>query len=378
MAWIRLAGLAATLVFLAGCGEDGSDAACVEDGGGTTVAYEARGASATQVERAVDLICERLERLGVSGAALRSSGRRITAEIPRGADRAAVEIAFSRNMLAFYDWEPNVVDPQTSEVLGTDRAVTPEGAVVTNRPIAGSTGLYQAVKAASEAEPVPEATDIPAGGPNEQELRAAGVDPADEPAVREFYDRRNDASSAAVHRFGRDRKPIASGATTPAGGETIEVPQGIVVLEAERAPTAPENAPRTYFVIEDDVELDGSDIENPEQNTDRFTDEPVVTMDFSEEGDAAFAKMTRQVAERGALVVPPPPDIERAFQRFAITLANRIVSLATIDFRTDPEGIDGRAGAQIAKLGSLEQTQALAAALALGPLPVDLEPVTDG
>ena len=36
---------------------------------------------------------------------------------------------------------------------------------------------------------------------------------------------------------------------------------------------------------------------------------------------------------------------EDFFQRFAITLDNQIVSLATIDYQENPEGIDGRTGA---------------------------------
>jgi SecD/SecF fusion protein len=377
--WIRVAGVAAALALVAGCGDEDTEQACTDGAGGTALAYEARGASPAEVERAVDVICERLELLGVSDVALRSSGRRITAQIPRNADPTAVETAFSRDLLAFYDWEPNVVDPDTSEVLETDGAIGPEGSVITSRPIAGPTALYQAVTVASRAAPVAEETDIPPGGPDEDELREAGVDPGDERAVREFYDRRNDARpAAAVYRFGRDRQPIERGATASAGTETIEVPQGIVVLEAERSPGAPQNAPSLYFILEDDVELGGLEIDKPEQSTDRVTGEPVVTFGFTEQGAQAFKRVTARIAERGAMIVPPPPDIEQAFQRFAITLGNRIASIATINFRENPEGIDGSTGAQITNIGTPEQTKALASAVALGPLPVELELVSDG
>ena len=50
----------------------------------------------------------------------------------------------------------------------------------------------------------------------------------------------------------------------------------------------------------------------------------------------------------------------QAFQRFAITLDNQIISLATINFRENPEGIDGRTGAQITGIGNIEETQDLA------------------
>ena len=60
--------------------------------------------------------------------------------------------------------------------------------------------------------------------------------------------------------------------------------------------------------------------------------------------------MTKRIAERGfdeSTLHAGRTDKEQLFQRFAITLDNQIVSLATIDFVQNPEGIDGRTGAQI-------------------------------
>src|SRR4030095_11285574 len=61
------------------------------------------------------------------------------------------------------------------------------------------------------------------------------------------------------------------------------------------------------------------------------------------------------------------------FQRFAITLDNQIVSLATIDFRENPDGIDGRNGASIQNIGSIQDAQDLAENLRIGALPIDLK-----
>jgi SecD/SecF fusion protein len=49
------------------------------------------------------------------------------------------------------------------------------------------------------------------------------------------------------------------------------------------------------------------------------------------------------------------------------------VSLATIDFLENPEGIDGRTGAQINGIGSLQDTQDLAESLRIGALPINLK-----
>ena len=147
-----------------------------------------------------------------------------------------------------------------------------------------------------------------------------------------------------------------------------------MVIEAERAANQPETVQR-YFVLEDDSELSGTDIKNPEQNTDQQTQEPIVTMEFTDDGREAFA--TRHQADRPARVGDHPAaglaTRDAALQRFAITLDNQIVSLATIDFRENPEGIDGRTGAQINGIGSLQETQDLAESLRIGALPIELK-----
>jgi SecD/SecF fusion protein len=84
--------------------------------------------------------------------------------------------------------------------------------------------------------------------------------------------------------------------------------------------------------------------------------------------------VTKRIAERGASQIRAPGEpADAAFQRFAITLDNQIVSLATIDFLENPEGIDGRTGAQINGIGSLEDTQDLAENLRIGALPINLK-----
>ncbi|HWH44364.1 MAG TPA: protein translocase subunit SecF, partial [Thermoleophilaceae bacterium] len=275
-----------------------------------------------------------------------------------------------------------------------------------------------------------------ASGKDDGLLRENEIDPSDEEAVREFYDRRNDTTRGArFYLFGKDGIPLTKetvgksplekrsvaiipgntceellgdfeeaapppaqrggapefaeetackedlealgDAGPPEGSRIVEVPRGIIVLEAERAPTAPPTAPRSYWVLEDDSELSGSDIENPEQNFDPTTNAPVVSMEFTDAGRRAFARVTGRIAQRGAQVIlPPGSDVENAFQRFAISLDNRIISLATINFRTDPEGIDGRTGAQITNIGNVEETQDLANQLRIGALPIELKLVS--
>ena len=153
----------------------------------------------------------------------------------------------------------------------------------------------------------------------------------------------------------------------------LKVPQGVVVVEAERAKNQPARI-KKYFVLEDDSELSGAEITNPEAATDQQTQEPIVSMQFTDTGRKAFAAATKREAQRGAnQLLPPGTPREQAFQRFAITLDNKIVSLATIDFAENPEGIDGRTGAQINGIGSIQDTQDLAESLRIGALPIELK-----
>ena len=161
----------------------------------------------------------------------------------------------------------------------------------------------------------------------------------------------------------------------PAGSSIIKVPEGVVVLEQEPAPNQPPQIKR-FTVLEDDSELSGEDIKNPKAGTDPNTNAPLVTMEFTDKGREAFARVTKRIAQRGfdaSTLSPGTSDKSQFFQRFAITLDNQIVSLATIDFVQNPEGIDGRTGAQIENVGDFNAANDLAESLRIGALPIELK-----
>lgn len=291
--------------------------------------------------------------------------------------------------LFFYDWEPNVAG--AGGQVGRGNA---------DRPFPS---LYEAVQAAVRGKPKAERVDIPPDGIEPAIERRFG---GDRQRILRHYDRRNDTAGAKYYLFaggeGPDRRllegPASSCAELLSGqaefpgkfdpptqpGPTedecraaarkvpsarprrapqlVEVPAGMVVLQAERARGAPATAQiNQYYALEDDAELSARDIRNPEANTEPQTHEPIVTFAFTAQGRKAFARLTKRLAERGANVILPrgaPPSV--AYQSFAIALDNRIVSHASIDFRENPDGIDPRAGAQIVGIGNLEETQTVA------------------
>jgi SecD/SecF fusion protein len=359
------------------------------------------------INDAINTIRKRTNALGVSESEVQQEGAdTIVVGLPgvKNAERAEQQVGTTAQ-LQFYDWEPNIVGPdgKIAGENGTDQTAA-------NTPVPT---LFESVTRASKAKPLAEANDIPPGGPNEKELRQKGINPSDQAAVRTYYDRKNDSRAGpALYLFNKNDRPLAGPDSRckdllsnyidkaplnpaplpkpakgpcaadlnklgtsgpPAGYQLLSVPQGIIVIQAEQ-PANLKNIDPSYYVLEDDSELTGSDIKNPKQNFDPRTNEPVVSFEFSNKGRQAFARVTKRIAQRGAAtILPPGVARQNAFQRFAITLDNQIVSLATIDFLENPEGIDGRTGAQINGIGTISQTQDLAESLRIGALPVNLK-----
>ncbi len=358
--------------------------------GGVELVYEARPTpkvpqvTPEAVQDAITTIRKRTDALGVSEPEIQQAGaNQISIGLPDvdNADRAIEQVGTTAQ-LQFYDWEPNILGRR-----GPDS------------PFAGSRALYDAVTLASKSKPKAEKTDVPPDNPRNLTPKQA--------------DKQNDSSKDKYYLFGPEKKLIAGPDASckellsdyeprgdpgnrryaegtacaddlralgdggpPAGSKVFKVPQGVVVVEAERAPKQPARIKR-YFVLEDDSELSGAEITNPEAATDQQSQEPIVSMQFTDTGRKAFAAATKREAQRGAnQLLPPGTPREQAFQRFAITLDNKIVSLATIDFAENPEGIDGRTGAQINGIGSVQDTQDLAESLRIGALPIELKLVS--
>jgi SecD/SecF fusion protein len=386
--------------------------------GGVELVYEGRPTpqvpevTPQAIDDAIETMRKRTDSLGVSEPEIQSAGsNQISIGLPDvdNADRAIAQVGTTAQ-LQFYDWEPNVLGQGPDAAYG------------------GRDALYSAVEVAAKAKPRAEATDLPPGGASDEiEQRFDG----DKKKVQKYYDDRNDSHNGRYYLFDDDKQLIAGPDSTckellsdfeglekgpkrkpedipkgsdcrkqlaaipignadestgestgtpkggpPAGSEVLKVPKGIVVIEEERAENQPADVHR-YYVVEDDSELSGSDIKNPEQNTDQRTNEPIVTMEFTDDGRDAFATVTKRIAQRGSeIIVPPGGDRNQALQRFAITLDDEIVSRATIDFRENPEGIDGRTGAQINGIGNLQDTQDLAESLRIGALPIELKLVS--
>src|SRR4051794_25675409 len=161
------------------------------------------------VSDAINTIRKRTNALGVSESEVQQQGRdQIDVGLPgvKNAARAESQVGTTAQ-LQFYDWEPNVI--------GSDGKELGEHAVDYSQADTPIPSLLQAVKRAGKAKPLAEANDVPAGGPNEKDLRAAGIDPKNTQAVQQYYDRKNDTRKGkAYYLFSPTNKAIAGPETS--------------------------------------------------------------------------------------------------------------------------------------------------------------------
>ncbi|HEX8066638.1 MAG TPA: protein translocase subunit SecD [Thermoleophilaceae bacterium] len=387
--------------------------------GGVELVYQARPTpkvpkvTPQAIDDAINTIRKRTDQLGVSEPEIQRAGENeISIGLPdvKNAQRAEEQVGTTAQ-LQFYDWEPNVL----------------------GNPDAPFNDFYEAAANASKAKPRAEDVDVPPDGASDAVKTRFGNDQA---KIRAYYDGRNDTVGDKYYLFSAEHKLIRPGqvgagegditsgndATAfyascrelredfsqtaarrkagtrgtggkpakgtacpatlkgleqngpPAGSIVVKVPRGIVIVKAERPENATARTPSQYFVLEDDSELSGADIKDPKQNFDPRTNEPIVSFEFTDQGRKAFARVTKRIAERGQSALPQPGQPpESRFQRFAIALDGQIVSLATVSFIENPEGIPGDTGAQINGIGNIQQTQDLANNLRIGALPVSLK-----
>src|SRR3954470_25082182 len=160
------------------------------------------------VSDAINTIRKRTNALGVSESEVQQQGRdTVVVGLPgvKNAARAESQVGTTAQ-LQFYDWEPNVIGSDGKE-LG-EHAVDYSDA---NTPVPG---LLDAVKRAEKAKPLAEANDVPASGADVKQLQAAGINPSDQQAVRQFYDKKNDTSGKKYYLFRKDNTLLSGPETS--------------------------------------------------------------------------------------------------------------------------------------------------------------------
>ena len=334
------------------------------------------------MNRAIDIIREGCDQLGVSEIEVARVGEdQIQVGIPGATSVGkATECATKPARLYFYDWEQNLI--------GREKA------------IGGHPGSEPPKAALEEAEKEwTKAGRTPSANKNGQ-LLGAGAFPTEYAAAKLASEQKlvsdceNCSSPTSWYLFEKkephklidgpqfkkeDLYVDPNGKKRPQNaGIVVKVPQGtIVVSEKPRDGKGQtlENAEPGWYALKDDPALSGTEITRPKQETDEFG-QPNVTFGFTGSGRQAFQEVTRQIAQRGAARAIGPAageEAERLSGRFAVVLDNEVKTTPIINFAQNPDGIDGRTGAQISGgFNTIGQAQDLASFLQRGALPINL------
>ncbi len=311
----------------------------------TKQAVPPKGRSLTKddLSRSVAIMRDRVDRLGVSEPEIRTQGKdQITIALPGVKDPvAAAKIIGKTASLELYDLEANLMPPSID---------------ANRQPVAtGSVYDLLAGQQALAAKGTPEQYWLF----NKQKKLVVG--PVSSKAI-------------ALHKFG---------GKLPAGHKLFAVPPGTVVITCPAGsivcPGVNQTNPTTnsYYLFRFTPptvpEMTGTDLNlsGTRQDFDPQTQEPIVSMKFSDKGAKKFATITRNVAQRGKLLSNTIGGGQKIDQHFAIVLDRELKSFPSIDWEKYPGGISGSNGAEISGIGSVKEAKDLALVLQSGALPVE-------
>jgi SecD/SecF fusion protein len=135
---------------------------------------------------------------------------------------------------------------------------------------------------------------------------------------------------------------------------------------------APEPVPQMRG---EDLKLSGT-----RADFDTQTGQPIVLMQFTDAGAKKFHDITRAEAQRGRSLysrLGGQGDPRNFNQNFAIVLDRELITAPSIDFEQYPDGIAGNQGAQITGVGSPTEARQIALVLQTGALPVEFRTLSE-
>jgi SecD/SecF fusion protein len=324
--------------------------------GGLDVVLEARPPEGRplregDLRRSETIIRDRIDRLGVAEPEVRRQGEnQISVQLAgvRNAERAQ-EIIGKTAELEFYDLEGDMVSP----------SITANG-----EPVASAT-LFDLL--ASQQAQLEESKASTWYCMNREDKKVVAGPQSTKQAVETLPACEELGDQARVMGVPDDRIVLTCGRGTAVvcPGVNQVNPTAIFYYLFRYQPDDPERP--IPEMTGDELRLSGT-----RQDFDPNTGEPVVLMQFTDEGEEIFGDITRNLANRGQLLANTGggPD-ENYFQHFAIVLDDEIRSWPSIDFNENPNGISGSNGAQITGMAGLDEARELAIVLQTGALPVE-------
>ncbi|HVV90468.1 MAG TPA: protein translocase subunit SecD [Solirubrobacterales bacterium] len=368
--------------------------------GGLQLVYEgqptgtATEVSGEDIEDSINIIEKRINSLGVSESEVARLGEKnITVGLPgiTDANRASEQVGTTAQLF-FYDWEPNLLGPE--RMIGGHPGQQPPAAAVKK--------LEKEWKEAGRNPKSTENQGLIASGAFPNAYQAALLAEKQEPKSKEECKKCSVAKpryylfdKEAPHKLlagpeltKKDLYESPTGETLPKDGIVIKVPAGTVLvseLPTDETGRVDETAQPGWFALNDEYALSGNEITEPKQEYTQGSNEPNVSFKFTDQGRENFQNVTRRIAQRGqAQSIGPAGSSEEAAAlsgHFAVVLDNEVKSRPIINYAENPDGIDGRQGAQISGGFSgehgLEQAQELATTLQIGALPIELRLISE-
>ncbi len=324
--------------------------------------------TADDLNRSIDIMRNRIDKLGVSEPEIRKQGSdQIVIQLAGVHDPAsAAKLIGKTAVLEFYDFEADLTGP--SVTTGLQRLPVATGSLF---------GLLSAQQTRDLADK---------GTPsqwylfNPKNVVKAGPTPTKQALLKSQIVQNPEAKGGLGKHIPKDWTILA-------------VPQNTVVVSCDYE-ADPSNCISTqrittkkvFYLLKHHEVKDFPDNPIPEMtggelklsgtraDIDPQSNQPVVLMQFTGKGKKVFHEITRREAQRGATACAGQNSQEavlRCAQHFAIVLDREVQSVPYIDFRRNPDGIPGDNGAQIdLGGGSLGDAKKLALVLQTGALPV--------
>jgi SecD/SecF fusion protein len=319
--------------------------------------------TSADLDRSVEIMRNRVDKLGVSEPEIRKQGNnQIVIELAGVHNpKQAAEIIGKTAQLELYDLETSVTGPSGGA----------------NGVVIAKTKLYDLLlpAQAKAKQGTPEAYYVFA------DKKLVGGPTASKSVAEQTLAKQKAAKPTKVVTTTTKPKKKGAKATTTSKTVTIDysvmaVPQHTTVISCDGATTGCPGQTATggtyFYLFKHNLqanppvpEITGSmlNLSGTRADVDPQSGQPVVLMKFTGAGNKAFRDVTRAEAQRGAAL--------NAVQHFAIVLDNQIRSWPQIDYTQYPSGIDPTGnGAQITGLGSAKEAKDVALVLQTGALPV--------
>ncbi|HEV2981151.1 MAG TPA: hypothetical protein VGX51_06940, partial [Solirubrobacteraceae bacterium] len=274
--------------------------------GGVELVYRARPTAQSKVDsesvnRSIEVMRKRVDQLGVAQPEIQRSGEgEILVALPSVTSTQHAEKEVGKTaQLYFYDWEPNVIGPN-----GT--AAPTEGTVTGDNTGGGAGGStagvpeYQAVLRAQKRAPVlpPQASDL---GTLERGCTAQ----QEKGCIYGTWYLLDTKHEKVLHGPEETKANLyADNYRPPAGAvvQAVHINPGTIIVRAHPTETGAgkvvNKSPESWYVLNDNAVLTGSDITHPQQGFNEGSGgngEPNVNFGFTGHGKSVFEGVTKAI-----------------------------------------------------------------------------------